>query len=374
MEMNFIKNDTRVFTIRPNAANKSRFKIMKSAYQRDSSGHAISKVQGSPSEGYRTVEHEIDGIVLMPGAAHTFCPPRRPDNGKILTGLDEVISNPYKNEEYFPNEKFEKALKGREMVKLQHVLEYEHGVEFDYYTSDIPQGLPPKTGKRFFETPEQFLKLGNSLVYLRMDTPRDRVLYYCLTARHPSIIPMVAKNLQELRDNPDAKTCKWYFVDEEEKQNIKMSSIQSRNKLIAAIEAIAESKKSDDIIKMIKAIGIDEAKELDMTPEKAYIVLNEFVMRNSDTAKVFMEHYDLWKDKVHRNLIDAYAEIFDFVQEEIIRTKYGKYEVILKDPKGGSEIKLYNTKNALAKEFILDPVFKEYVEDFRSTLKAIRTQ
>ena len=45
---------------------------------------------------------------------------------------------------------------------------------------------------------------------------------------------------------------------------------------------------------------------------------------------------------------------------------------IIRDKNGNSEAKLFNTKQELARNFIMDPAYKEIVDDLRSTLKAMR--
>lgn len=365
----FIEKDTRTFIIKTNPNRKSNFKVMRDGYKRDANGKEIKNGNG---EGFQTQQIEVNDIVIIPGASQIFTPPRRGDNNRLLTGLDVDIENPYKTEEYFPDEKFEKALKGKSRVKLQTVLEYEHGVEFDYYTSDIPSGLIPKDNRKFFQTKERFLPLGNGITYLKMSNPRDRVMYYALTARHPSVIPTVAASYDELVNGVSTQHCKWYFVDETERENIQISKLQYNNKIAAAIEALADSKNKTAIIDMVKAIGIDGANDQSITAERAYILLDSYAKTDVNAAKLFLDHYEIWKDKVRRPEIEVYAEIFDLKSYDLIRVKNNKYEVILRDKNGNSEIKLFNTKSALAKEFMMDPAYKEYVDDLRSSLKAAR--
>ena len=369
MKEHYIKNDTRIFKIRTNPAKKSNFKIQKSMYRRDQMGNPITK----PNGGYIKDEQEITEIVVMPGVTHVFTPPRNHDNGRLLTGLDVMVANPYKNDESFHAEWAEKIFKGKDEALLQHLLEYEHNVPFDYYTSLIPAGLLPKENRKFFQTDERFFRLDNSVTIINMANPRDRVLYYALIARDKKINPTVAASYDELINGQNTQNCRWYFIDEEEKQAVKMNKTKMRNKIIAAIEAIAEDKKERSIIDMIKVMGVQEASEQNMTAKRAYIVLNDYVEKGEEYAKLFMDNFEIWKDKIRKAEFEAYADIFDMVLFGLVRIKNGKYEVIVRDKTGNSETKLFPNRTQFAREFILDPAYKETVDDLRSSLNAARS-
>lgn len=366
MKVEYIKNDDRVFTIRPfhNPYKRKPFKVKKDSYKRDSRGNAIKT-----ERGFQTQTSELETVV-MPGASHHFTASRRRDNGKLLTGLDIEVANPYCDETYFADEKFEKVLKDKKTAKLQYILEHEHGVEFDYYTSNIPAGdLIPKVGQKFWQSPNRFLKLNNDVIFLRMSDPRERVLYYALTARLAGSTPVVALSYSELTENADARYCKWYFLDEEERTATKKSRIEFENTLAFNIETLKRDKKNA-LVTMIKALELEDARDASLKDDRAYILLNEYVRSSTQSAELFNEYFEMMQSKVTRSQIEAYAEIFDFLTYDIIFKRNGKYEVVIKSPTGERESKLFATKAALAKEFIMDPAFKESVEDLRVSLKS----
>ena len=366
----YVQNDTRKFVIKTNPGKKLKFKVMRDSYRRELNGSAVKR-QGQ--EGYQVQENEFNDLVMMPGVSVSFVPPRRPDNLRLLTGLDIEVDNPYSKEAYFRTEEFEKVLKSRPTAKLQHLLEYEHDVEFNYYTSNIdPMSSKKDSKKYFYNSNERFFKLSNNDIYLNMSIPRERVIYYALTARMPGATPTVARNFQEMEDNSFAAKCKWYFVDEEEKQSITKSKLEKRNTIIFGIETINKDKKTA-IFDMVKALEISEAKDIKLTKERAYILLNEYAFSSNEASNLFNEYFDKWSDAHTRREIEAYALIFDLLAEDLIKMRHGKYEVVIKSKKlDSSEIKLYSTKIAFATEFIMDPVFKEQVEDLKVSLRAKR--
>lgn len=366
----YIKNDTRVFKIKPflNPHKRTPFKIMRQSLKRDGRGDKMKDVNGR----FVTQEMQVDSV-LAPGVKHRFTPSRRRDNGQLLTGLDVVVKNEYKDADYYTNEAFEKVLKGKDRVKLQHVLEYEHGVPFDFYTANIPEGLLPKNVKerRFFELPESSISLGNDVLYLRMNNPRDRVLYYAMTARHKDCNIMVAINRDEISSNPKAAYCMWHFLDEEETQSAKLSSLERKNKIAFAIETIKNSKKKDDIINVAKALEIEDARDLKLSGEKAYILINDYAASAIERGNFFLELFDTYyQDKVRKNELEAFAEIFDFVNYGVVGYRNGKYEVQYKDQSGALASKIFNTKTEFARGFIMDPLYKETVEILRDSLRS----
>lgn len=368
MIADYIKNDNRIFKIRPylNPYKKSPFKIMRQSVRHDGKGDRMKHPDGR----FMTDDMQVDAV-LAPGVKQGFVVPRRRDNRMLLTGLDVAITNPYKDETYFVDERFEKILKGKDKVKLQYVLEFEHGVPFDYYTSNIPEGLRPKNEeKKFFQTNQAELKLGNDIHYLRMSNPIDRVMYYALTARSEDSSPMVALNYAELTENPKAVYCKWYFLDEEERQSVKLSKIERKNKIAYALETIRNSKKPEDLATMAKVLEIEDARDLNLSVEKAYLLINDYAASEVSRGDLFLDKFETYKDKIRKVELEAEAEIFNFVNYGIIGYRNGKYEVQFKDKSGSLESKMFNSKGELARGFILDPAYKEQVDIYRESLKS----
>lgn len=368
MITDYIKNDSRVFKIKPylNPYKKSPFKIMRQSFRHDGKGDRMQHPDGK----FITEDLQVDAV-LAPGVKQQFIVSRRRDNRLLATGLDVMVSNPYQDESYFPDEKFEKLLKGKEKVKLQYILEFEHGVPYDFYTSNIPDRLPAKNGDRkFFESNQATISLGNDILYLRMSNPIDRLMYYALTARNEGTTPMVALNFAELTENPKAVYCKWYFLDEEERQSVKLSKIERKNKIAFALESIRNSKKSEDLVTIAKVLEIEDARDLNLTPEKAYLLINDYAFSDVKRGDLFLDKFDIYKDKIRKIELEAEAEIFNFVNYGIIGYRNGKYEVQFKDKSGSLESKLFNSKGELARGFILDPAYKEQVDIFRESLKS----
>lgn len=343
-----------------------RMKIMSESYKHDENGKR-QKRQGN--DGYLMQQMEIDNFVVVPGAKQIFTPPRRYDNKRLLTGLDVEIDNPYSDMDYYPNEKFEKYLKGKKRVKLQHVLEMEDDVEFDYYTSDIPEDILPKSigTRKFWQTQSRFYSLSNGITYLNMDIPSERLIYYAMMARSEKIAPVVARNWEELLELPG---CKWYVVDEEEKQSVILSRTEKENSITYGIETLKRHKKNTALAIMAKALECRDANDSNLSADKAYLILNQTTKSDKEIGNLFLEYFDMWQDNSTRPLIESYAEIFDMVRYQVVMIDNSKYKVKLRDKDGNTEFKLFSSKKDFAQKFLLDPAFQEEVAQVRVQLKA----
>lgn len=358
MNIKYYNNDTRIVKIEPNPFKKPKQKF-KMKVKRMNGTQPITNSEGKVL--YK--DEEPTNLTRTPGTAKTISPART-TNG-IKTGLDIFVYNPYKDEERFRVDWAEKLFKGKEKAKLQHLLEYEFGFEFDYLTSNIPNEISPsnKENKKFFEKIESKPVLKDNINFFYMNNPVHRINLYTLIASDE-----VANSYAELEDGLN-QHAEWYISDEHEKEKYKLSKIERETKAAAALE---ELKRTENAIQqMAKALDLDEASERDLSAVKAARMVYDYYNQNEDSYNKFIEYYEIWKDHGRRNYVIASAELYDYVKYNIIQFRNGKYTWIKKNTTGGpSETYVRSSKFDMINNFLLDPAFQEEVKTIQEEFEA----
>lgn len=303
---------------------------------------------------------DAQNITRIPGTSTTLAPGLLP-NGRIATGLDIQVKNPYKEEKVYTQEWGERILKGKDKALLQHILEYKHGVAYDYYTSRIDTDVKKSNSEQvYYEKGESKLIMKDNTAFLDLNNPNDELKYYMLKA-HPSI----ANSYAELEDggNLDAE---WYMVDEFEKDQIKVSRIEREVIAGAALKQIMDA--GEEIsIQFCKALELDEASNQSITKEAAQRAIYEYYNNNEDTYNRFIELFEMWKEPVNRSFVIAAAELYDWIKAGLINYRNGKYSWISPAKEGrSSETFMHPSKRAFIDNFMLDPNHQEEVEMIRN--------
>jgi hypothetical protein len=348
MNITYVKNDARMIKIEPNPFKKPKQKI-KMKVKRMNGTQPIVNQEGKVQ--YK--EEEPLNLTRVPGTSKTIVP-MRTVNG-IKTGLDEFVFNPFRDEERYKIDWAERLFKGKDKAKLQHLLEYEFGFEFDYLTSHIPNEIAPsnKENKKFFEKPESRIVLKDNINFFNMANPVHRINFYTLLAGRD-----VANSFSELEDglNQDAE---WYVSDDVEKEKYKLSRIERETKAAAALEDLKRHENA--IQQMAKALDIDEAHDRNLSSTKAARMVYDYYNQNEDTYNRYMELYDIWKDPARRNFVIASAELYDYTKNNVIQFRNGKYTWYKRNPNGTSDTFVRTSKYDMINNFLLDPAFQEEV-------------
>jgi hypothetical protein len=156
--LTYVKNDSRVIKIEPNPFKKPNQKI-KMKVKRMNGTQPITNQEGKVL--YK--EEEPQNLTRIPGTTKTIVPSRTVHG--IKTGLDEYVYNPFKDEDRYKFDWAEKLFKDKDKAKLQHLLEYEYGFDFDYLTSNISNEISAsnKENKKFFEKMESRIVLKDNI-------------------------------------------------------------------------------------------------------------------------------------------------------------------------------------------------------------------
>ena len=346
----FNKNDNRKIRVEPNPFKpvKQKFKMRT---KKINNGIPVVNINGEPV----FVDEEPQALYRVPGT-HRRISAARTNNG-IATGLNKLVSNPYKDTETFKVEWAERILKGKEKVLLQHILEYEFDFDFDHLTHRIPEAAVSshEPNKKFFQTVESKPMLDGGVSFFDMKTPIHRINYYTMLDHME-----IANTWEELGDGSNTNAS-WYIVDEEAKQMREKSKAMRTVEGGSSIKELMDSN-SDAIVLMAKTLELSEASDKNLTKNKAFNVVYNYYNKNSKSFNDFMDWFGIWKDPGTRNRFIAAAELFEYVRYGVVTYKNGRYTWYKVVPGQASETFTFNGKNNFINEFLLDPAMQEHVD------------
>lgn len=347
---------SRIVRLEPNPGKRATLKLKMSQAKVNSAGQAIQDREGNIVK----VETDAPDMIQVPGTTRDLRAPLTATG--LLTGLNYIIDNPYRDLPSYNPAWGEKIFQGRDKVLLQHALEYKHGKDFDYYTNRLFDRIYPSDKLAeipFFATPQSRVPMTGNVMFLDLNNPLHEVWYYILRV-HPEI----ANSYAELKEKPEA----WYYmVDEIEVGKIRTDIKRRNNTAAAAIEEVY--KLSDDsIIKWAKALEIESRNP---TKDTAYEFLDNYFRRGDIQYANFTKYYDMFKDAARRARFYAAADVHDYVQASIIRERDNKYYWI-KPGTDTSPIQTFEwkSKDDLITNFILAPEYTDEVMLMRSIFEA----
>ena len=281
-------------------------------------------------------------------------------SGSLKTGLNELVDNPYKDVEVY-RDGWELTFKGKDKVLLQDVLEYKHGKQKGFYTSQVSDIRSSYDSKDvpFYQTPQSRVSLPDGVLYLYIDDNEiSEVNYYMLRAHNK-----VANSYAELSMNPEATH---YIVDDNEKLERETKSVRKFNILGSRLEHLMDLPESV-FITMGKALELYRAE---MTKDTLYSVIDSYARTKDSSLADFNKMYDLYKDVATREKFQAYAETYDLTSNQIVTTRGNK--LFWKQPisEGGkSEMWEWKSKEEFINNFLLDPRYEDEVNKMRIQLK-----
>lgn len=348
----------KIVRIEPNPFRKVNLKIKMSRAKVNSAGQAMRDTTGN----IRTEEVDAPGMIQVPGTMKTLGPALTPSG--LKTGLNIMVSNPYKDEEVYHPVWGEKVLKGKEKAMLQNILEYKHGKDFNYYTGNIIDRIAPSHKMAelpFFQTERCKVKLDGHVTFLDLKNPVHEVQYYMLRA-HSAVANSYA-DLQEGRN----QTAWYYMVDNAEVNEAKVAKIRKKTRAANALEELYNDA-GDVMIKMARAL---ECEDKNLGRDKAYQYVYNYYTRSEQAYARFIKYYDLYKDSARRDQFFAAAELQEYVAANIIRRREDKYYWV-KPETDDSPIKTFEwaTKEKVIKDFLLAPEYQEEIEVLKSIYEA----
>jgi len=280
--------------------------------------------------------------------------------GKLVTGLTKLVDNPYKElkkEEIKSN--FEPYILGKEKIKLQHLLEYQHGQEPNFYSDEASKLVPLNSEEikniKYMQNKDTFQKITDVGLVLDLSKPEDEVAYYYMTAK-AACAPSRDKILKGIHE--------FYIGYENEDSERTYSKAQLVDKAIYELQnpEITDELKS----KIAKVLGLITR---DSSPQRVYTSLRNFVSdtdkNQKDNIKLFLEIISSLEDPKFREAFNAEALLSDLVAYYVVTLKTGTYTWKQENLPIG-----YNKLEAVA--FLLNPHKQGEVEQLELQLKAKR--
>lgn len=280
--------------------------------------------------------------------------------GKLLTGLDEYVENPfYKSDKPLPHE-FE-FLRDKEKALLQHILEVKHGRPKDFYTSKMwreGDGMRDEN-LTFFQKFKMTLNDGSTI--LNTDNPIDEISYHLAKAS-----PFVALSAKPIDKHSKPKAM-YYIADENESEKEKFAKRKAYGSAKAKLEhpefTLSYQKKIAKILDLV--VGDTDS----LSDEKIYLMLDGYLSealvsrhKESNLSK-FEEAYDLMLTSDGREMIEAKVLLKDLVNYRILSDNKGTYTWLNKQIVLGQ-------REAEAIDFLLDPKKQPERDELERQLKA----
>jgi hypothetical protein len=343
-----IKYKHRFVRLEPNPNKRVNIELKMAQSKVNSAGEAIVDNDGKVVKSLESVNDavQLPGTVKFARAAIT--------PSGLKTGLNILVSNPYKDETYYVPQWGEKLLKGKDKALLQHILEYKHNRDFNYYTNQLYDNITPSDKLAevpFFQSQRAVVPLDGNVMFLDLNNNLHEIWYYMLRAHR-----LVANSLADIKGNPDAI---YYMVNEDEIENVKAENERKMNKAIAALEKIYEES-NDAAIKLAKALENDDK---DLTKPKAYTWLNDYFRRGDIEYSQFTKYLSLYEDAARRQEFFAAADLQKYIDSQLIRTRDNKY-FWMKPETDSSPAQAFewSTKEKVIHDFLIAPEYQAEIE------------
>lgn len=288
---------------------------------------------------------------------NVYRPLKSASTGKLKTGLDVLVDNPYKTdvkEKIKPG--FEPYLYEKEKVKLQYLLEYKHGVAVNYYSDLAPvkevAGKDDTDKTPLFQTEKFKVKISDKGLLLNTDTPFEELVYYFLKASSKC-----APNLASANPNEH----EFYIGQENESEEKLFNKMQLIDK---AVSTLVDSDFTDEY--KIKICKVFKLAKKDITGTKAHMVLRNYltegVKDQKERVNLFLDTVKSLETPLGKEKLEAKALLEDLINYRVISSTGDIYKWKNRDITIG-------TNKVAAVEFLLNPLKQEEVMELERELK-----
>lgn len=344
-----VNSTKRVVFVHPSPFYKISMKVMQKINKTNAQGD-LMRMSGDTSKVAKT-DVEVDSIQL-PGT-HSYLVAPQTANG-LLTGLNVLVPNPYKDEKFFNQKWANEELEGKDKVLLQHILEYKHGEQYNYYTNKLKNNFNgyDVENDAFFLKPQARREVKGGSFALDLDKNIDEVHYYMLKAH-----PLVANSWEELQENRYAY--KYYISDTMVTKKYNTNRIIKQNEAIAKLVALKEEREGL-MIAFTKAL---EIKEPDLVNDnKAFLALDIFLKEDEKNIDSFNVYYAQYRNAPDREKFYAAALLNDFIEENLIRRSNQSYYYTRPATNDtAQETFVFNSKDRVINDFLLSQLHAEDV-------------
>jgi hypothetical protein len=259
--------------------------------------------------GNETEQKQRMAYSRTPGTKLLICAnPSMKKRGRLNTGLDIEVSNPYMEVTNFTDKQLEVVLKGKEKALLQHVLEYKWKRPFNYYhdnnvdTLHNPKADPDKISP--FQKDEFMLELTQDTHIIDTNSEYGDVMQHIIKRNS-----LVANSYEERNSNTP-----YYISKEQEEEEKKKAKTLSSDYAISQLVDLQE-KYSDQMIDFCKVLDLNLKN---LNPSKSYNLIREFVLKHSENTKLFSMMYDMWANPSTKVNFKARVILRDAIDKGIV--------------------------------------------------------
>jgi len=283
--------------------------------------------------------------------------------GRLTTGLDVLIENPFTPEEIDALAMEWQYLKGKKQITRQEWLEVKHKRPKGYYTSEV--WIKEKHGYdenlTFMQKFKFYLHDGTTI--LDTENILEELAYYMFLDNYKYVAPSYRAYTHGLAEGKRFPYATHYIAYEDEDEQIKATYKSKRNKAIAALE----NEELTDEVKLQIAKSLGWHKE-GTTPTKLYNAISSRIESAelktvANDVDLFMAKVALLKDAGGRKQLKAEADLQDYLDARIITNPRETYTWVSKGI-------VIGMRKSEAIEFLLDDSKSPEVKELKKELKA----
>jgi len=276
--------------------------------------------------------------------------------GRLSTGLDEYVENPYNNEDSNYPPEFEKVVKGKDKILRQHLLEIKHQKPINFYSPMAPRKEDHKVPEHkmpFFHTFS--FKLKDGATVLDLNKPDDEIAYYIALASSK-----IANSWKDYANYKFPRATHFISLEgEDESLKFERSKQIDKAKGFLTSEDLTE----EWVIKFAKYLELSKGT---VTYKVAYNLLSEFIEKSKtgkkDSVEKFIFLYKEFQTAPGKEKITAAALLEDLIYYRIIGVRQGTYTWFNKNMVIGN-------RREEAIDFLIDPNKQPEQEELTNELK-----
>lgn len=247
-----------------------------------------------------------------PGTKIRICAnPSMRKRGRLNTGLDIEVVNPYSQANTFTDPQFERVLKGKDKALLQHILEYKWKKPFNYLTDETTDPLTVTKENldklNPFEKGVYVFELSQNTHTLDTSTEFGDIMQYVLKANS-----LIANSFEERNSNTP-----YYISHEAEEETVKQTKSLEVDMAISSLVALHKSS-PDELITFCKVLDLNYSNANNI---KAYNLIKDYIQKNQSNATFFNRMYGMYENPSTK---------VEFKARAILRDAY-EYGIIVKE-------------------------------------------
>lgn len=309
---------------------------------------------------------KLNQMKISRNIPNTFMVLQSDKTGKLKTGLNVFVDNPYKdtNPTELPNKDFAFVI-GKDKILLQHLKEIEYNLNLNHLTDEALDRS--KRGSldnpTFYQTFRW--KCNDGLTIFDLNKMSDDLAYYAMLESK-----FFANSKKELDENKFPFAIHYISLENESDElKYKKKYLKDKAKGTLTFGELANPESQRKFVKvLLPQIGKGTLSDI-----QAYNALSTAI---EDNAKLpdgksfidkFMQLYDEVQTPKGKEAFEASVLLQEFINSRVVTEKQGTYTFVSKDIVIGQN-------KAKAIEFIINPEKQDLLEEMETQLKTKKLQ